>query len=204
MRPAHCMMHVRNLEPAIDFYGEDTELCWRSWLLGWGDRVGLRTVEGWLTPAELAKAARLRYVTDQDAGIARRKNGSTFPIDLIISEFQDGQRLFTGIVRDITERKLTERSQRRSDERYLALFEYASSEPGPSLVLIVHHDDPLARLGCRSFPRRHDVADPDRVGRAREPVELLQRRGIGRLREVRHGDPDDGRDGDGRHPASTS
>ncbi|MBA4033659.1 MAG: hypothetical protein C0480_03500 [Bradyrhizobium sp.] len=25
-------------------------------------------------------------------------------------------------------------------------------------------DDPLARLGCRSFPRRHDVADPDLIG----------------------------------------
>jgi PAS domain S-box-containing protein len=40
----------------------------------------------------------------------QRKDGSTFPMELAISEFRIGaQRLFTGIVRDITERKNLER-----------------------------------------------------------------------------------------------
>ncbi|GAB3373981.1 PAS domain-containing sensor histidine kinase [Spongiibacter taiwanensis] len=39
----------------------------------------------------------------------RRKDGSTFPLELAISEMVvDGQRMFTGIVRDISERKATE------------------------------------------------------------------------------------------------
>lgn len=42
--------------------------------------------------------------------LGRRKDGSTFPLDLAVSEMDmDGERLFTGIVRDITERKEVDR-----------------------------------------------------------------------------------------------
>ena len=41
--------------------------------------------------------------------VGRRKDGSTFPMDLAVSEFRLGdERYFTGIVRDITERKRAE------------------------------------------------------------------------------------------------
>ena len=41
--------------------------------------------------------------------MGRRKDGSEFPIDLAISELElDGKRMFTGVVRDITERKKAE------------------------------------------------------------------------------------------------
>ncbi|OQW32868.1 MAG: hypothetical protein A4E19_05810 [Nitrospira sp. SG-bin1] len=41
--------------------------------------------------------------------LGRRKNGSTFPLDLAVSEIRLGdRRLFTGITRDITERKAAE------------------------------------------------------------------------------------------------
>ena len=48
----------------------------------------------------------------------QRKDGTTFPMELAISEFRLGEaRYFTGIVRDITERKRAEEELRRAEER---------------------------------------------------------------------------------------
>jgi len=42
--------------------------------------------------------------------VGRRKDGSTFPMDLSVGEArQDGESIFVGIIHDLTERKLTER-----------------------------------------------------------------------------------------------
>jgi len=50
--------------------------------------------------------------------VGRRKDGSTFPMELAVSEFRIGARRFlTGIVRDITERKRIEQELRSSEER---------------------------------------------------------------------------------------
>ncbi len=38
----------------------------------------------------------------------RRRDGAIFPVDLAVAEWQDDRRLFTGIMRDITERKQVE------------------------------------------------------------------------------------------------
>ena len=53
----------------------------------------------------------------------RRKDGSTFPLDLSVSEVQlGGRRIFTGIVRDITRRKQAEDTLQASEERYRTLL----------------------------------------------------------------------------------
>jgi two-component system sensor kinase FixL len=50
--------------------------------------------------------------------LGRRKDGSTFPMDLAVSGFRLGdERFFTGIVRDITGRKLGEADLREAEER---------------------------------------------------------------------------------------
>ena len=49
----------------------------------------------------------------------RRKDGSTFSMELAVSEHvQDGRRGFTGVIRDITEQQAAENALRESDERY--------------------------------------------------------------------------------------
>ncbi|MET0104557.1 MAG: PAS domain S-box protein [Sedimenticola sp.] len=49
--------------------------------------------------------------------IGRRKDGSTFPMDLAVSTMQvAGKQMYTGIVRDITERKAVEAQMQRAKE----------------------------------------------------------------------------------------
>ena len=62
----------------------------------------------------------------------RRRDGSTFPLELAIAEWcVDGQRFFTGIMRDITARKEAEQGLRESQAAMQAAKEAAGAgQPG--------------------------------------------------------------------------
>src|ERR1051326_2834760 len=78
------------------------------------------------------KASIHRYVTTGTRHISWKairlpglhKNGNEIPLEMSFGEYaKDGTRLFTGIVRDITEQTGAERTLRESEERYRLLFE---------------------------------------------------------------------------------
>jgi two-component system sensor kinase FixL len=79
----------------------------------------------------------------------RRKDGSVFPADLAVSEFYDGKALFTGIIRDISERKaleaevlqIAEAEQRRIGQE---LHDDAQQQLSGLVMIARHAADSLA------------------------------------------------------------
>lgn len=74
---------------------------------------------------------------------ARRKDGSLFPADLAVSEFHDGKPLFTGILRDISDRK-------RMESEVLQIAESEQRRIGQEL-----HDDTQQQLAGLTMIARH-------------------------------------------------
>jgi PAS domain S-box-containing protein len=71
--------------------------------------------------AEPAADSKIRVAEVAGTGrevVGRRKDGSTFPIDLAVSSFsRGGRQFFTGIIRDISERKKLEFEQHEAREQ---------------------------------------------------------------------------------------
>src|SRR5918996_3041482 len=101
--------------------------------------------------------------------IGRRKDASTFPMELAVSEFHIGQRrYFTGIVRDITERKRLE-SQLR--ERVVGLAG-ADRQKNEFLAMLSHElRNPLAPMRNALHLIKRSGEDPAAMETARDVME---------------------------------
>jgi PAS domain S-box-containing protein len=101
--------------------------------------------------------------------VGLRKDGSTFPMELAVSAFRlGGRRFFTGIVRDITERKRLERELRRRAEE----LAHADRKKDEFLALLAHElRGPLAPLVNALDVLRLRSHDPGTLATARELAE---------------------------------
>jgi PAS domain S-box-containing protein len=106
-----------------------------------------------------------RYLETGDAhiiGIGRevdglRKDGSTFPFDLSVSEVKlEGRRLFTGVVHDLTERTLRdlERDRRLQQESFLA-------QAGMTLASSLDYEETLREVARLAVPELADRCSID-------------------------------------------
>jgi diguanylate cyclase (GGDEF)-like protein/PAS domain S-box-containing protein len=84
---------------------------------------------------ELCVAGLHRYLRTGEAQVVGgttelvglRKDGSEFPIEMSLGEtYEDGERLFTGVIRDVTERKEIEKALEESGERIRTLLQNTS------------------------------------------------------------------------------
>ena len=96
---------------------------------------------------------------------ARRKDGSTFPIELAISEMEiNGERMFTGIVRDISERKRLEQELRQSHNQLLSINQQLE---------ISSQTDKLTGLSNRGHFDRIIAEELNRCTRQKTPLTLF-------------------------------
>lgn len=101
--------------------------------------------------------------------VGQRKDGTTFPMELAVSEFHFGERrYFTGIVRDITERKRLEQElRRRLDE-----LAQADRQKNEFLAMLAHElRNPLAPMRNALHLMKMPGAQGAMVAQARDMME---------------------------------
>jgi len=167
------------------------------------DELVGRNVNSLMTESDAGKHDQYieRYLAGGEARIigigrevtGRRKDGSTFPMDLAISEVRiSGKRGFTGIVRDVTERRKAQQeahlklNEHAHAARIAALGEMASGiahELNQPLTAIVSFADAGKRILVKTPDKTQIVADA--LGQIAEQGERAGRI-IRRLREFVH------------------
>jgi PAS domain S-box-containing protein len=144
---------------------------------------------------ELCVAGLHRYLRTGEARVVGstvelvglRKDGSEFPVEMSLGEtLEDGERLFTGVMRDVTERKKLEKVIKESEERFRSLVQYTSDiitileadgtvrYVSPALERVMGYK-PEEQIGTNAFGSVH----PDDRERALDTfAEVLKRPGL--------------------------
>jgi len=72
----------------------------------------------------------------------RRKDGSEFPVDIMLSPVETAEgRVIVSVVRDITQRKQAEQALRESENRFRSLFEFS-----PDAIIVTDREGKIAEV----------------------------------------------------------
>jgi formate hydrogenlyase transcriptional activator len=75
----------------------------------------------------------------------RRKDGSEFPVDIMLSSMETGEgRVVISVIRDVSDRKKAEEAVRRSEAQFRALFEFS-----PDAIIASDRDGRVTEVNAR-------------------------------------------------------
>jgi two-component system sensor kinase FixL len=112
--------------------------------------------------------------------IGRRRDGALFPMDLAVSEFRVGRRrMFTGIVRDVTER-------RRTEEAIVSVSEEVRRMIGQELHDVLGQQVTALSLLTKTLEKKTPRGRPD-LRRLATHINEVARAALSKARHLAHG-----------------
>lgn len=119
------------------------------------------------------------------SGMHRRKDGSTFPVEIRVTAFKErGQTFLLGIARDITERIKADERLRQSEAKFVHLF-----QSSPDAIFLVQLESELIREVNEACVRVYGYSREELLGRTTKDVGIFknQRDSDSVLAELRNG-----------------